>query len=320
MYERYTVGEDPNTTPTTTASLVTTPYSYDSTISAENIYILFVHGWNLPTWEKDAFAQTAFKRLYWQGFKGHFGEFRWPTGSGFTGIISGLIDSDNYDNSESNAWASATGLLGLLNNLNSQYPDHVYLMAHSMGNVVASEALKQAGANQVVNTYVAMQAAIPADCYDASTSVVGDAIPDFYANFWTSGDPCYFNATAGAGSYINFYNESDWALGYWQDDQGLKPDSGYGYNFSTQQFYKGLGINLYFPNNTYEIFSHADPASSLALGAQADVGGVFSGNQLDLNALPYIYGNLHKGHSAEFNSDNMQRATFWKALLTQMGL
>jgi len=121
------VGENPSSSPATTASVVADPYSYDSTIQAQNNYILFVYGWNLPTWEKDAFAETAFKRLYWQGYKGHFGEFRWPTGYGFSGIISAITDAHNYDNSESNAWASATGLLGKLTDLNSAYPGHVYL-------------------------------------------------------------------------------------------------------------------------------------------------------------------------------------------------
>ena len=77
MYERWTV--DSGGTPATTATLVTTPYQYDSSITAENNYILFVHGWNLAPWERDAFAETAFKRLYWQGYKGHFGAFQWPT-------------------------------------------------------------------------------------------------------------------------------------------------------------------------------------------------------------------------------------------------
>ena len=35
-----------------------------------------------------------------------------------------------------------------------------------MGNVVAGEALKLAGSSQVVNTYIAMQGAIAAHCYD----------------------------------------------------------------------------------------------------------------------------------------------------------
>ena len=38
-----------------------------------NKYILLVHGWNMPPWEKDAFAETMLKRLYWQGYKGKFG-------------------------------------------------------------------------------------------------------------------------------------------------------------------------------------------------------------------------------------------------------
>ena len=57
-----------------------------------------------------------------------------------------------------------------------------------------------------------------------------------------------------------------------------------------------------------------DPSWSYALGAQANVSGVFSSGQLDLDAT-YSFGSLHKGHSAEFNSDNMSRALFWNKLL-----
>jgi Alpha/beta hydrolase of unknown function (DUF900) len=332
MYERWTVGDDPNTAPLTTASVVADPYSYDSTIPADNTYILFVHGWNLAPWEKDAFAETAFKRLYWQGYKGHFGEFRWPTGYGFTPIIGTITDARNYDNSESNAWASATGLLNKLNDLNTIYPGHVYLMAHSMGNVVAGEALNLAS-NQVVNTYVAMQAAVPAHCYDSTTANrVTPTTPDRYAYYWTDSSPSYFNSSAGAGTYVNFYNINDWALGWWNVDQNFKPDEGLafpGYYYSTPSdthpmgFYKIIGsddINLFFPTNTYEIFAYADPAWSYALGAQADVNGRFSGNQVDLFSSPYGFGSEHNGHSAEFNSDNMNRAIFWNKLIEEMGL
>jgi alpha-tubulin suppressor-like RCC1 family protein len=324
MYERWTV--DSGGTPATTASLITEPYSYDWTIPAENNYILFVHGWNLAPWERDAFAETAFKRLYWQGYKGHFGAFQWPTEYGFSGIISAITDAHNYDNSESNAWASATGLLGLLNNLNIQYPNRVRLMAHSMGNVVAGEALKQAN-SQVVDTYVAMQAAVPAHCYDPSKpNRVTPMFPNPYASYWTNGAPSYFNGTAGAGTYVNFYNQRDWALGWWNSDQSLKPDSGYGYNYDLDVFTRGtLWLTpLYFPTNTYEIFAYADPACSNALGRQANVGGAFLSlgepAQVDLDGAPFNFGPDHKGHSAEFNSDNMNQAIFWNRLIDQMGL
>jgi hypothetical protein len=328
MYERWTVGDDLNSMPATTATLVTSPYSYDSSIPAENNYILFVHGWNLAPWERNAFAETAFKRLYWQGYKGRFGAFQWPTGYGFSGWKSAITDPDNYDNSEFNAWISATGLFNKLSDLNTAYPGHVYLMAHSMGNVVAGEALKLAGSSQVVNTYVAMQGAVPAHCYDPFTPTrmipapFDSSTPNRYAYYYTNGAPCYFNGTAGAGSYINFYNPNDYALGYWQDDQNLKPDMGFSYNTSSNKFY-GAGMELHFPQNPYLIFAYCDEARCYALGAQADVGGAFlsSGgfNQLDLGAT-YSFGNLHKGHSAEFNSDNMNRWPFWDTSLRRMQL
>ena len=42
----------------------------------------------MESWEKDRFAESAFKRLYWQGYQGRFGVFRWPTDYGFKGISS----------------------------------------------------------------------------------------------------------------------------------------------------------------------------------------------------------------------------------------
>jgi pimeloyl-ACP methyl ester carboxylesterase len=344
MYERWTVGDAPLAHPMTEAVPAGEPmplgvssyqYPYDPATDSSTPYILLVHGWNMESWEKDRYAESAFKRLYWQGYQGRFGIFRWPTGNKFTGLIDVITDARNYDNSESNAWSSATGLLNKLNDLNAYYPGHVYLMAHSMGNVVAGEALRLAGNSQVVNTYVAMQAAIPAHCYDALTTTNSTRTPpDRYAYYYTNGAPCYFNATAGAQNYFNFYNQADYALGYWNTDQGFKPDNGLqypGYHYSSSSsFYVifGAGTNdiryLTFPANTYEIFAYGDPAWSFALGAQANVGGAFKSgatyNQVDLGAAPYSFGSAHKGHSAEFRSDNMDRAVFWHTLLDKMRL
>ncbi|MGA3143812.1 MAG: hypothetical protein ABSF10_12450 [Verrucomicrobiota bacterium] len=75
---------------------------------------------------------------------------------------------------------------------------------------------------------------------------------------------------------------------------------------------------LYFSTNTYEIFAYADPAPCFALGAQANVGGAFLkagvSQQTDLHAA-FGFGNQHKDHSGEFNSDNMSRWQFWDSLL-----
>jgi hypothetical protein len=185
MYERWTVGDGPGETPMTSVQPAgddfspgypTQPfqYSYDPVYDTNDNYILYVHGWNMKVWEKDRFAESAFKRLYWQGYQGRFGVFRWPTDYGFTselGITGSnpLTDPHNYDNSEFRAWQSATGLASKLADLNAHYPGHVYVLAHSMGNVVTGEALRLA-TNRVANTYVASQGAIPAHVYDGSVT------------------------------------------------------------------------------------------------------------------------------------------------------
>jgi len=56
----------------------TPPFKYAPPADTNTTYILLVHDYNLPPWKKDRFAETAFKRLYWQGYQGRFGLFRWP--------------------------------------------------------------------------------------------------------------------------------------------------------------------------------------------------------------------------------------------------
>jgi hypothetical protein len=93
MYERWTIGDNPNVAPAYPAYLAednfspqqpAIPFEYGP-CHAGTPYILFVHGWNMETWLKDRWAERAFKRLYWQGYQGRFGSFRWPTDYGFEG-------------------------------------------------------------------------------------------------------------------------------------------------------------------------------------------------------------------------------------------
>jgi hypothetical protein len=219
--------------------------------------------------------------------------------------------------------------------LNSNYPGHVYLTAHSHGNVVAGEALRLAGANQVVNTYVAMQAAVDSHTYDPATPIrpVSLSTPDRYGHYYTNGAPSYFNSMGGAGTFVNFFNANDWALNVtWLPDQNLKPDLGYLYRAVDDTFWVVGWLNspqLVFPQDTYTIFSYCDQAHAFALGAQRDVGGVFAaGSQTDLQSVwpddmsqpdPAKKYSAHLWHSAEFRSDNPSRAGFWNAVLGPNG-
>jgi hypothetical protein len=72
------------------------------------------------------------------------------------------------------------------------------------------------------------------------------------------------------------------------------------------------------------IFSYCDQGHGFALGAQANVGGVFkvgaNYNQVELDLPPYNFLRDHIYHSGEFRSDNAQRWQFWNQVLVKMKL
>jgi hypothetical protein len=341
MYERYTCGDAPNKPPTNNVYLATeglpdsvTPFRYP-TGTTNTPYILFVHGWNMDTDSKDRFAETAFKRFYWQGYQGRFGLFRWPTLYAFpAGEISfQAFNPDNFDTTEFASWRSGTPLRNLLVQLNNQYPSQVRMFAHSHGNIAAGEALRTNVT--LVHTYIGMQAAVASHAYDPTATnrslgvwPVESYTPERTAQYWTNGAPCYFNGITGAAHFVNFYNFNDWALGWWLTDQNLKPDLGYSWtaqNNAPELYYyqnsPSSSRQLLFPQDTFEIFSYITEGRCYAVGQQANLAGVFDpANQINLAAPPYNVDDTHKGHSAEFRSHNMARGPIWDMALRRMGL
>jgi alpha-tubulin suppressor-like RCC1 family protein len=359
MFERWTVGDNSSVPPLTSAVLATdslpqgalSPFRYTNPGSTNTTYILFVHGWNCSPFDKDWFAQTAFKRLYWQGYQGRFGEFRWPTYYGFLGTLDQLftntVDKDDYDDGEYQAWQSAQGLLNKLEDLDDQYPGQVYVLAHSMGNVVAGEALRLAGTNQVVNTYVASQAAVTAHTYDPTIADYSfvylpwsfeASTPNIYGD-WFAGN--YGN---GAGRIISLYNTNDFALSrsHWQLDQLFKPDQDvsenstnwfYGYDGTVSDpapwnnFYKHtLTSDAYINfdivtnlNNRYEVMAFAAEPYTTAFGATPGVHNISASADLTTiwpspDPLFSDYG-AHFYHSAEFRGDPAWQWNYWNTVL-----
>jgi uncharacterized membrane protein len=360
MYERWTVGDVTEANTSIFSSLdyqvwpTDTPVQKfgtsgaplpDPTEDAEKDYILLVHGWNASPFSKDSVGDTAFKRLYWQGFKGRFGLFRWPTFY-FEGDTAPV---HHFDASEHRAWASSLGLLSLINRLNaSSFSGRVRIVAHSMGNVVVSEALRRSQSGQIVHTYIASQAAMPAHCYDAATPPMtfgpgaGPTTPNAYANYWQPGAtsrpdqwsgenrPSYMHPDYMRGKamhYFNYFNDGDFALRLWKIDQQSKPDLGYSY--SKQGVPPAVGFQrsgtfsatwLAFPTDRYEIFSWAAESRSFALGAQF-VNGVVTesgGGNVNLGGPPFNYGRERKFHSGQFADSNAQRGDYWQSLLADM--
>jgi len=363
LYERWTVGDvttantsitgslDYQVWPATTATQDLGPSQRPLSIPATDLekdYILLVHGWNNSPFGKEYVGNTAFKRLFWQGFKGRFGLFRWPTF-----YFEGAAPIHHFDASEHRAWASSLGLLNLINQLNAgPFAGKVRIVAHSMGNVVVGEALRRSQSGQIVHTYIASQAAISAHCYDATTPTMtfvaghGPTTPNVYANYWQDGvtshphtwesedRPSYMHVNYILGKvrrYFNYYNRDDWALDWprWQLDQQLKPDSYYGYEYAgfspSIGFYRDPGFGaswLTFPADRHEVFAWAAESHSYALGAQYVNGAisVSGGANVDLREPPFGYGDARKFHSGQFYDTNARRGEYWKQLLLDSGL
>ncbi len=351
LYEHWTVGDTtslnydqiPNVATNTTDSAIFGPPQND----AELDYILFVHGWRMQPWERRSFASTSFKRLWHLHYRGRFGLFSWPTDWTTTSLwdFTTQANRQNYDRSERRGWRSAFGLQLLLIDLNKRYPDRVRLMAHSMGNVVASEALLLRGLGPirrpVVHTFVAAQAASVAHGYDAvnprtTQNNINTDGPEVYARNPFTKMPYYvgmtnavrFDTLAGRRNIWNFNNKDDYALNKWLVNQDLKPDNGWQFN-PFNRTWRRTALNpegeaiLEFPADTYEIYAHIAEARSFALGAAEENGFTVRGQiaaQVNLNAAPFSYGANDYEHSAEFNGVAMIRFTYWAELLNRFGI
>ncbi len=204
MYETWTVGdvtdqgEHYNIWPAASTTKTTGQNLPTPKTSQEKDYFLFVHGWNMSPFDKDVFAATAFKRLWHQGYKGRFGAFRWPT----FWFAAPVPNTDNFDGSEQRAWNSGAPLAGLVSQLSSTFQEggqsKVRLYAHSMGNIVASECLRQSAQASKVHTYIAAQAALSSHVWDNTTPLMpftvggnpfggGPETPDVYGYYWEAG-------------------------------------------------------------------------------------------------------------------------------------
>jgi hypothetical protein len=171
-------------------------------------FVMFVHGLRMRDYEITSFIETGFKRLYWSGYKGAYGGFSWPTGWFYLPaheyarsekLPKLLPNLENYNTSEAVARRVGSKFATWFNGLNTTY-GNTHLIAHSMGNVVVSEALR-AYAQQNPNTnlvasYTAGEAAVVAGAYDQNSQLIMEHklpplsfLPDWILTECVAGDP-----------------------------------------------------------------------------------------------------------------------------------
>jgi len=308
--------------------------------------VLYVHGWNMQDFEKKRWTETLFKRLWWQGYKGHVVNLDWPTLC-FTSIVP---PPDNYDRSEYRAYQSGQYLEMLLEWLDTtKHRRKVNILAHSMGNIVASEALRQLPPGIQVNAYVASQAAVSAQAYDVTMPNndnntahftlpgSGPKTPEIIRHYFSGIEPnvpYYAGNSEKAYTMYRYFNRDDWALDLWETNNYMKPDNSYDfanndgnvalYTEGIDRFYQTyisgtdlLGNPVYSErilhiDNTierYEIFAFCAESRARALGAVVDPIADFK--QFDLRTRILGYKNDHYSHSRQFRSNIISEWPYW---------
>jgi len=261
------------------------------------------------------------------------------------------MDLITFNRSEHIAFDSGSGAGLYLYNLRQRYTNYtISVCAHSQGNIVMMEALKElAAVNQSpVDNYVMMQAAVPAHCYDATVQNFQPFLdaesniaptPNSYSNYATG----ITNALRGDGRIINFYNPIDFALATatdnalgmnvsWEGNETLfKPLAFFGYGYissngvafvTTNQFTAAFGItNLQarIVTDPLELMPFVARPRSLAAGAQSGVGQNVNGGELNLQTA-VGFSDRDYDHSGEFNR-NIQDAViqqFYPNLISKL--
>jgi hypothetical protein len=286
--------------------------------------LIFVHGSNELEAESRNRAETIYKRLWHQGYKGRLVFFHWDT---LVGYDDGEYPLGQYNMNEYVALKYGPALMKYRATLPQSHQVHV--IAHSLGNGVVGSALKS---GMAVNNYLMMQAAFSAKAYNAGLPTEG--------RFKEAEDkkptPDGMNEKGYAGylhgvqaNIINMFNADDFALATgavgpfkanWEANQlDYKPDDPPGvgrYSYDSQN--QG-SVSYTLSETTRKV---GDPHESMAfiartrtkaVGALPSVGGVVS-REVNLGVAPYNFGRNRADHSAQFNRNIQQTDAFYKTV------
>ncbi len=309
--------------------------------AAAAITAIFVHGWRLKYYDCLNWADTTYKRLWHQGFKGKFYAFRWPT---FSGDNNGLpygydewietaeFPNDThfppggatYNRSEYRAWLSGPTLAHFVNQLPN--PLRRNLIAHSMGNVIAGAALRS---GMEVKNYAMCNAAMSAMAYDPAAlhpDCAAYETPD------TDPDPAIRDGYGLTNKFnlpistviFNFGLPNDQSLGSWSANNAyFKPEHlrNYYYDDYPMPMTTFRLFHNPFKNNFREVtalpeaMAYVTQSRSRAAGAEMGTGGcIAEKNRVDMSDW------FDKIHSAQWRWNYLSTRLFWEKLTAQLKL
>ena len=208
-------------------------------------HFVFVHGYNVNESASRLWARAMFKRLWWAGSRSRFTAVDWR---GDYSQVGGF--APNYWANVVHALKTAPALADLVNAL----PGGKVMLAHSLGNVLTSEACKYHALSY--SRYFMLNAAVPAEAYVAVAEQEDNMVP----KTWQCYPPRFYSANwhglfasddgrrllnwrgryAGILHAVNCYSPTE-------DVLENAPCDGAGGAWSMQELLKGTGLALVLP-------------------------------------------------------------------------
>jgi hypothetical protein len=237
-------------------------YPFDAPPDEQKKCVVFVHGIDLTVAEQQGYAQSFYKRLWWEGYRGRLVAFRWCTtlDKGMFAIGQERENTSFYNSGEYRSFNGGTSLLKYVTKLRTDLGNDwiISVAAHSLGNACTGEALHQ---GMQVNSYVAMEAAVSLSCYYTETENP-PTLPSLVRADDASPTPGYARELGYQGylsdirdSAVNrasYYNADDFWLvnGYLKggivpvnwiaNERKYKPDNRYGFGEYKYESQSGL--------------------------------------------------------------------------------
>ena len=304
-------------------------YPFDAPPDEQNKCVVFVHGIDLSVAEQQGYAQSFYKRLWWEGYRGRLVAFRWctPLDKGMFSIGQERENTSFYNSGEYRSFNDGTSLLKYVDQLRTDLGNDwiISVAAHSLGNACTGEALHQ---GMQVNSYVAMEAAVSLSCY-YTESENPPTVPSLVRADDASPTPCYAHELGYQGylsdirdSAVNrasYYNADDFWLvrGHTKTTKGrisvnwidnhikYKPDNRYGFGEYKYESQSGLPRQASFERGRNYTRSVSDPFEGMAYVARSRTRPLGAGGPppnfqgLDLQTV-YKFDQERSCHSGQF--------------------
>ena len=139
--------------------------------------VVFVHGYNMEEdVETQLWAQNVFKKLWWSGLDRGFIAVQWR---GNEGQVAGTVTPNYYGNVQ-NAFRTAPAL----SNAMATVQGPKWFVAHSLGNMLVSAAIKDFG--MPYEKYFMLNAAIALEAFDPIGGITTESHDNMTPRSWTN--------------------------------------------------------------------------------------------------------------------------------------